>query len=106
MRKSAVAKLRVGDGATSKYQSRERGVGKKRNIASSGLGFVGAEVLGPDAVAAGGEDAVGIEGVLHGFLEAEERVVGVGVGIDDFVHEGDVRAVETPAVLGGDLDHA
>ena len=86
--------------------SEEEAADRIHLIRSSRLGFVGAEVLGPDAVAAGGKDAVGIEGVLYGFLEAEEGVVCVGVGVDDVVHEGDVRAVETPAVLGGDLDHA
>src|SRR5215469_7863251 len=64
------------------------------------------EALRPDAVTAGGQDSVGIEGILYGFVQAEERMLVVGISVHDLVHEGDVRSVESPAVLGGHFHHA
>jgi hypothetical protein len=53
----------------------------------------------PDALLAGGKDAVGVEGVLQGPVEAEHRVVAPAVLVGDVVHEVDVAAVEAVACL-------
>src|SRR5580692_6390256 len=61
-------------------------------------------MLGPNTITAGGENAVGIDGVLDGFVETAQRMIVERIGIHDGVLVGGRGAVLAPAVLGGDAD--
>ena len=63
-------------------------------------------MLWPDAGPAGGENAVRIDRVLDGFVDAKQRVIVEGVGRHYRVLERRRRSVFPPTVLGRDLDEA
>src|SRR5579863_3058338 len=61
-------------------------------------------MLGPDAVPARGQYAVGIHGILQSFVEAQERVIIEGVGVHHRCLMRRSGAIFAPAMLGGDLN--
>src|SRR5690606_36177025 len=62
------------------------------------------QVAGPDAVAPGRNDSVGIDRVLDPLVDPAEDVIVETVGRNDLVHEGRWTAVFTPTVLRQDFD--
>src|SRR3989304_8512883 len=68
------------------------------------LALILPQMTGPDAVAAGRENAVRIDGVLQGLVQASQRMIVVGIDCRAIVHERRMRTILAPAMLRRNLD--
>src|SRR5690606_6722980 len=64
------------------------------------------QVFRPDAPASGSNDAVGVDGVLDGFVEPQKGAIVEVIGPGNFVDKGWRRTILAIAVLASDLDDA
>src|SRR6516162_4432159 len=60
----------------------------------------------PNSALARRQDAVGIERILDGLMQAAQCVIVEGVGVGNVIHESRMRAVLAPSMLGTYFDDA
>lgn len=74
-------------------------------ISIEDLPALASEPLAPDAVPAGGQDPIGVQGILDRLIELPQGATAPAVRLGDLVGEEQMRPVLAVALVGGFTDH-